>query len=144
LADYLKSPLAVAKAVKPKVQHQSSSYADSEAESEWSPQERLARELWDALLYRSHKKIPDHYDSVRIGDKVIVRSATREGGSILVGADLTVLYYGKYLSDQRAIEAFDAGRRTPLKKFGHHFAKMEPQANHQPRKEATNVPRSNR
>lgn len=140
MADYLKSPLAVAKAVKPKVQRQSSSYADSQAESEWSPQERLARDLWNGLLLKLHKEPPKHYESLYVGDKVIARSATREGGSILVGADLTVLYYGKYLSDERAIEAYDAGRRTPLKKFGHHFAKMEPQANHQTKERGHQCP----
>lgn len=140
MVDYLKNPLEVSKTVRPVAKRQSSAGFSSEEGPEGSPQERLARELWGGLLHRSHKEPPNHYESLCIGDKTIVRSTTREGGSILVGPDLTVLYYGKYLSDERAIDAFDAGRRTPLEKFGHRFAKMEPQANHQPKERGYQCP----
>lgn len=49
-------------------------------------------------------------------------------GSVLVGPDLSVLFFASYISPEQALEVWDAGRRTPKESFA---------TLHQPRKPAS-------
>lgn len=50
-------------------------------------------------------------------DVLLVWSDVRGKGSVLVGADLWVLFFATNISPTQALDAFRSGRRTPREKF---------------------------
>ena len=46
-------------------------------------------------------------------DIMCTYSNIRGLGSVLVGSDLSVLFFASYISPEQALEAWDSGRRTP-------------------------------
>lgn len=46
-----------------------------------------------------------------------VSSDIRGVGSVLVGPDLSVLFFASQVSPERAVEVWKSGRRTPLEHF---------------------------
>ena len=51
------------------------------------------------------------------GDIMCTYSDIRGLGSVLVGPDLSVLFFASYISPEQALEAWDSGRRTPKESF---------------------------
>lgn len=49
---------------------------------------------------------------------VVVAQRVRGGGRIFVAPERTVLFVGSQLGTQQALDAFEAGRRTPIESFG--------------------------
>ncbi|ANN97526.1 Uncharacterised protein [Mycobacteroides abscessus subsp. massiliense] len=53
-----------------------------------------------------------------VRDGVIrVSSDIRGVGSVLIGPDLTALFFASYISPEQAMETWDSGRRTPIESF---------------------------
>lgn len=50
-------------------------------------------------------------------DIMCTYSNIRGLGSVLVGSDLSVLFFASYISPEQALEAWDTGRRTPKESF---------------------------
>jgi len=46
-----------------------------------------------------------------------VSSDIRGVGTVLVGADLSVLFFASYISLEEALDVWDTGRRTPKESF---------------------------
>lgn len=46
-----------------------------------------------------------------------VSSDIRGVGTVLVGPDLTVLFFASFVTLEQALEAWDTGRRTPRESF---------------------------
>lgn len=64
----------------------------------------------DIELAQSHSRALDN-------DVLLVWSDRRGLGSVLVGPDLSVLYFNSSIGPADALEAYRGGRRTPLEKF---------------------------
>lgn len=51
------------------------------------------------------------------GDILCTYSNIRGLGSVLVGPDLSVLFFASYITPEQALEVWDTGRRTPKESF---------------------------
>ncbi|MFD8689774.1 hypothetical protein [Streptomyces sp. NPDC059651] len=83
-----------------------------------TPEQRLLIEFGEALYHRvspdarlGHVLLPED-------DAVAVVHQVRGGGTVLVGADRSVLFSGSARDINAALTDFRAGVRTPVERFG--------------------------
>lgn len=81
-------------------------------------QEQFGKELWAKLLASKGESEGELVATLWSDDLVtIIQRESYGGGTLLVGPDLTVLFFGSALKMSKAAAAYLNGRRTPIDNF---------------------------
>ena len=69
-------------------------------------------------------------NSYAVRDNIMCTYSDIRGlGSVLIGPDLSVLFFASYISPEQALEAWDNGRRTPKESFAALHQTRKPDGN---------------